>query len=111
MCIRDRVKVKELDSKEDSDEEYDADYIVDEKAKTATLTPSGVKKAEQYFNVENLMDSENLTLLHHINPVSYTHLDVYKRQVSLRISRAVVFRWASGFAGFSNCCEIGRAHV
>ena len=45
----------------------DGDYIVDEKARTATLTATGVKKAEQYFNVENLMDPDNVTLLHHIN--------------------------------------------
>ena len=45
----------------------DADYIVDEKARTATLTRSGVAKAEKYFNVENLMDPENIALLHHIN--------------------------------------------
>jgi len=61
-----KVAVVELDSKEDHDE-YDGDYIVDEKARTATLLPSGVKKAERYFGIENLMDSENLTLLHHVN--------------------------------------------
>ena len=62
------VKVADLDSKEDNDELYkDADYIVNEKAKTATLTPSGVKKAEAYFNVENLTDADNITLQHHIN--------------------------------------------
>ncbi len=63
-----RVKVAELNDKEDNDELYkDADYIVDEKAKTATLTPSGVKKAEAYFSIENLMDADNLTIQHHIN--------------------------------------------
>ena len=60
------IKVAELDDKEDNDY-MDADYIVDEKAKTATLTKDGVKKAEQYFNLENLMDAENMTLQHHIN--------------------------------------------
>ncbi len=59
-------KVKEMDAKEDQDT-GDADYIVDEKAKTATLTQQGVKKAEQYFNLENLMDPDNMTILHHIN--------------------------------------------
>ena len=44
-----------------------ADYIVDEKSKTATITRRGVKKAEEYFAVENLMDPENMTLLHHVN--------------------------------------------
>ena len=62
------VKVAELDEKEDNDEKYsDADYIVDEKAKTATLTPSGVKKAEEYFHLENLTDAENIPIQHHIN--------------------------------------------
>ncbi|MDE5582333.1 MAG: preprotein translocase subunit SecA [Ruminococcus sp.] len=60
--------VVEMDSKEDQDSINEtADYIIDEKAKTATITQRGVKKAEQVFNIENLMDSENLTLLHHIN--------------------------------------------
>ena len=60
------IKVREQDSKEEQDN-VDADYIVDEKARTATLTRSGVAKAEKYFNVENLMDPENIALLHHIN--------------------------------------------
>ena len=60
-------KVAELNDKEEIDESIDADYIVDEKAKTATLTPRGVEKAENYFHVENLMDAENMTILHHIN--------------------------------------------
>ncbi len=59
-------KVVELDSKEDQDV-YDGDYIIDEKAKNATLTQRGVKKAEAFFGVENLMDAENMTLLHHVN--------------------------------------------
>ena len=72
-------KVVELDDKVDNDG-IDGDYIVDEKAKTATLTPSGVKKAEQYFNVENLMDSENLTLLHHINQAIKAHGIMHNEQ-------------------------------
>ena len=61
-------KVAELDSKEDNDELYqDVDYLVDEKAKSATLTPSGIKKAEKYFQIENLNDPEHLTIQHHIN--------------------------------------------
>ncbi len=60
--------VVETDDKVDQDSISDtADYIIDEKAKTATLTQRGVKKAEQAFRIENLMDSDNLTLLHHIN--------------------------------------------
>lgn len=62
------VKVAETDSKENQDELYEeADYIVDEKAKTATLTQNGVKKAEEYFHIENLTDADNITLQHHIN--------------------------------------------
>ena len=62
------VKVAELNEKEDNDALYsDADYIVNEKAKTATLTPNGVKKAEAYFKVDNLTDADNITLQHHIN--------------------------------------------
>lgn len=60
------IKVKEMDDKADNDD-LEGDYIVDEKAKTATLTQSGVKKAEAYFNIENLMDMENATILHHVN--------------------------------------------
>ncbi len=60
--------VVEVDGKQDQDEINDtADYIIDEKAKSATITQKGVKKAEAAFNVENLMDPENMTLLHHIN--------------------------------------------
>ena len=57
----------EVDNSIQYDNDYDGDYLVDEKAKSCTLLPSGVAKAEKYFNVENLMDSENITLLHHIN--------------------------------------------
>ncbi len=63
-------RITETDTKVDNDEEYieeGIDYIVDEKAKTATLTPAGVKKTEAYFNVENLSDPENMTISHHIN--------------------------------------------
>ena len=59
--------IVELDDKEDTDEQSDGDYIVDEKRKTCTLTESGIRKAEQWFKVENLSDSSNMTLLHHIN--------------------------------------------
>ena len=62
------LKVAEIDAKEDNEELFkDHDYVVDEKAKTATLTKSGVEKAEKYFNIENLTDPEHLNLQHHIN--------------------------------------------
>ncbi|MCQ2491339.1 MAG: preprotein translocase subunit SecA [Ruminococcus sp.] len=60
--------VVETDDKVDQDTiNENADYIIDEKAKTATITQRGVKKAEMAFRVENLMDPENMTLMHHIN--------------------------------------------
>ncbi len=60
------LRVKEVDTKEDGDE-VSADYVVDEKARSATLTPRGVEKAEKHFGVDTLTDPENATLLHHIN--------------------------------------------
>ncbi|MFI3142254.1 MAG: preprotein translocase subunit SecA [Clostridia bacterium] len=64
------VKIAQMDSKvnfEDVAAEHEADYIVDEKAKSATITKRGISKAEQAFGIENLSDPENLTLSHHIN--------------------------------------------
>ena len=62
------VKVKEMDDKaSDEDANYDGDYVVDEKAHTATLTPRGVEKAETYFDIENLNDTENIAIAHHVN--------------------------------------------
>lgn len=61
-------RVVEIDTKADQEDAHeDCDYIVDEKAKTATITRQGMRKAERYFNVVNLMDGDNMTLLHHIN--------------------------------------------
>ncbi len=58
--------VKEEDTKSFEDSN-DSDYVIDEKAKTVTLTPQGVSKAERAFNIENLSDPENMTISHHIN--------------------------------------------
>jgi preprotein translocase subunit SecA len=64
----------ETDDKVDQEElTDDADYIVDEKAKTAVLTKRGVKKAEDYFNIENLSDQENYQINHHINNALKAH--------------------------------------
>jgi len=60
------VKVRQLEDKE-LQEDLDGDYVVDEKAKTATLLPSGVEKAEHFFGLENLTDPENAEIYHHIN--------------------------------------------
>ena len=59
-------KMKEVDEKESQDD-IEVDFLVDEKAKTATLTPKGMKRAEAAFSVDNLTDPEHSTLLHHIN--------------------------------------------
>ena len=68
------TKVKEMNDRQtDEAAEYDGDYVVDEKAKTATLTPSGVKKAEEFFGVENLNDAENIEIAHHINQAIRAH--------------------------------------
>ncbi len=65
--LRSRAVV-ETDSKAEAEEIYnDVDFIIDEKAKTAILTPEGVKKAEAAFGIENLTDPENMTISHHIN--------------------------------------------
>ena len=66
------LKVIEVDAKESQDD-IQADYIIDEKGKTATITPHGVTKAEKYFNVQNLTDPENTTLMHHINQAIKAH--------------------------------------
>ena len=65
-------RVAEADSKEEHDD-VDGDYIVDEKAKTATLTASGVKKAEEYFGLDNLTDGDNMQIQHHINQAIKAH--------------------------------------
>ena len=62
-----------IDEKSQEDEEIDEDYVVDEKARTATLTARGIAKAEQYFGLENLSDLENNTLSHHINQAIKAH--------------------------------------
>ena len=70
----DMLKVAEVDAKEDNEELFENhDYVVDEKAKTATLTKTGVEKAEQYFHIDNLTDPEHLTLQHHINQALKAH--------------------------------------
>ncbi len=65
-------KVTESDSKQ-SYEDVDADYMIDEKAKTATLLKSGIEKAERAFGIENLSDPDNMTLSHHINQALKAH--------------------------------------
>lgn len=69
-------KFAEIDNKEDKEDYYksnDIDYVVDEKARTATLTQTGVKKVEAYFGIENLTDPDNLTIQHHVNQAIKAH--------------------------------------
>ena len=68
------VKVRQTNDKQtDEEQALNGDYIVDEKAKTCTLTASGVEKAEKYFGIENLNDAENITIAHHINQAIRAH--------------------------------------
>ena len=72
--------VAETDDKEEEDVNIDADYIVDEKARTCSLTARGIKKAEEFFHLDNLSDPENSTTAHHINQAIKAH-GIMKRDV------------------------------
>ena len=72
--------VVETDDKEEEATDIDADYVVDEKAKTATLTARGIAKAEEFFHLENRSDPENSTIAHHINQAIRAH-GIMKRDV------------------------------
>ncbi len=68
------VKLRETNDKQtDEEQQIDGDYVVDEKARTVTLTASGVKAAEKYFGIENLNDAENIEISHHINQAIRAH--------------------------------------
>ena len=75
-----RVVYASVDEKAEEDESLDADYIVDEKARSASLTARGIEKAERWFGLENLSDLENATLSHHINQALRAH-GVMKRDI------------------------------
>ena len=68
-----KLVIAETDEKAEEDVNIDADYVVDEKARTATLTARGIAKAEEFFHVENLSDPENSTINHHINQAIKAH--------------------------------------
>ena len=82
-------RVARVDAKEEEDVDIDADYIVDEKARTATLTARGIAKAEKAFQVENLADPENTTLSHHINQAIKAH-GVMKRDIDYVVKEGEV---------------------
>ena len=75
-----KLVIAETDEKAEEDVNIDADYVVDEKARTATLTARGIAKAEEFFHVENLSDPENATTSHHINQAIKAH-GVMKRDI------------------------------
>ena len=75
-----KVVYASVDEKEEEQEDLDADYVVDEKARTATLTARGIAKAETAFGLENLADMENATLSHHINQALKAH-GIMKRDI------------------------------
>ena len=72
--------VAETDDKEEESTDIDADYVVDEKSKSCTLTARGIKKAEEFFHLDNLSDPENSTIAHHINQAIKAH-GIMKRDV------------------------------
>ena len=82
-------RIAKVDNKEEEDVNLDADYVVDEKARTATLTARGIAKAEQAFNIENLADPENTTLSHHINQAIKAH-GVMKRDIDYVVKEGQV---------------------
>ena len=83
-------RIAKVDTKEEEEDvNIDADYIVDEKARTATLTARGIQKAEQAFQIENLADPENTTLSHHINQAIKAH-GVMKRDIDYVVKEGQV---------------------
>ena len=76
------IRIRQTDDKKtDEQQGFDGDYVVDEKAKTCTLTPDGVKKAEKFFNIDNLNDPENITISHHVLQAIRAH-GIMKRDVN-----------------------------
>ena len=75
-----KIVYASIDEKQEESEDLDADYVVDEKARTATLTARGVARAERAFGLENLADMENATLSHHINQALKAH-GIMKRDI------------------------------
>ncbi len=80
VCRLKKIVYASVDEKEEESEDLDADYVVDEKARSATLTARGIAKAEKAFGLENLADMENATLSHHINQALKAH-GIMKRDI------------------------------
>ncbi len=84
-----KLVIKEVDIKEDH-ENYDADYIVDEKARNAVLTPRGAKKAESFFGVENFTDPENAELMHYVNQAIKAHGTMFRDRQYVVTDKGVI---------------------
>jgi len=89
VCRLKAIVYTSVDEKSEEDEDLDADYVVDEKAKSVTLTARGVKKAEVAFGIENLSDLENSTLSHHINQAIRAH-GIMKRDIDYVVKEGEV---------------------
>ena len=103
-CRLKKYVVTETDDKEAEDETLDADYIVDEKARTATLTARGIAKAEEFFHLDNLSDPENSTIAHHINQAieAKEHVSVQRESKTLAtITFQNYFRLYSKLSGMT----------
>ncbi len=84
-----KLVMKEMDNKEDHDN-IDADYLVDEKARNAVLTPRGAKKAEEFFGVENFTDPENAELMHYVNQAIKAHGTMFRDQQYVVTDKGVI---------------------
>ena len=84
-----KVVQKEIDNKQEHDE-IDGDYIVDEKARNAILTPKGAKKAEAFFGVENFTDAENADLMHYVNQAIKAHGTMFRDQQYVVTDKGVI---------------------
>ncbi len=84
-----KLVVKEINAKEDQDD-IDADYIVDEKARNAILTPKGAKKAESFFGVENFTDPENAELMHYVNQAIKAHGTMFRDRQYVVTDKGVI---------------------
>ena len=84
-----KLVIKEIDNKEEQDN-VDADYIVDEKARNAVLTPRGAKKAESFFGVENFTDPENSELAHYVNQAIKAHGTMFRDQQYVVTEKGVI---------------------
>ncbi len=84
-----KLVIKEIDNKEDQ-ENFDADYVVDEKARNAILTPKGAQKAEAFFGVENFTDPENADLMHYVNQAIKAHGCMFRDEQYVVTDKGVI---------------------